>query len=140
MEEPTALADTAPDDPIMAERVGFWPRLGATALDFILIASLAAFSDLDEWLPLVWIGYHIVFWAWRQTTIGGIVLNLKVVRLDGQPLSFGVVVVRSLASIFSGLVVGIGMFWASWDSERQSWHDKIAGTTIVRVPRGTPLL
>ena len=24
--------------------------------------------------------------------------------------------------------------------EKQSWHDKIAGTTIVRVPKGTPLL
>lgn len=140
LEDPAALPAESTDDPLMAERVGFWPRLGATALDFILIASLAAFTDLDEWLPLVWIAYHVVFWAWRQTTIGGIVLNLKVVRLDGRRLSFGVVAVRSLASIFSGLVVGIGMFWASWDSERQSWHDKIAGTTIVRVPRGTPLL
>jgi uncharacterized RDD family membrane protein YckC len=141
-----ARQETAPvqvngnsDDPLMAERVGFWPRLGATALDFILIASLAAVSDMGEWFPLIWIAYHIVFWAWRQTTIGGIVLNLKVVRLDGQALGFGVVVVRSLASIFSGLVAGVGMFWASWDPERQSWHDKIAGTTIVRVPRGTPL-
>jgi uncharacterized RDD family membrane protein YckC len=142
-----ARQETAPvqvngdsDDPLMAERVGFWPRLGATALDFILIASLAAVTDMGEWFPLIWIAYHIVFWAWRQTTIGGIVLNLKVVRLDGQALGFGVVVVRSLASIFSGLVAGVGMFWASWDTERQSWHDKIAGTTIVRVPRGTPLL
>jgi len=128
------------EDPLMAERVGFWPRLGATALDFILVASLAGFTGLNEWFPLLWIVYHITFWSWRQTTIGGIVLNLKVVRLDGEPLRFGVVTVRSLASIFSGLVIGLGMFWASWDTERQSWHDKIAGTTIVRVPRGTPLL
>ncbi len=128
------------EDPLMAERVGFWPRLGATALDFILVASLAGFTGLREWFPLLWIVYHITFWSWRQTTIGGIVLNLKVVRLDGEPLRFGVVTVRSLASIFSGLVIGLGMFWSSWDTERQSWHDKIAGTTIVRVPRGTPLL
>jgi len=124
----------------MAERVGFWPRLGATALDFILIAGLISFIDLDWMLPFVWIAYFVVFWTWRQTTIGGIVFNLKVVRLDGQPLSFGVVAVRALSSIFSLLVFGLGFFWASWDEERQSWHDKIAGTTVIRVPKGTSLL
>lgn len=135
----TAITAT-PDDPLMAERVGFWPRLGATALDFILIAGLVQFTGLDWMLPFAWIGYHVAFWAWRQTTIGGIVLNLKIVRIDGQPLNVGVVVVRSLSSIFSGIVLGLGFFWASWDDERQSWHDKIAGTTIIRVPKGTSLL
>ncbi|MEZ5274828.1 MAG: RDD family protein [Opitutaceae bacterium] len=137
---PLPLAAEITEDPLMAVRVGFWPRFGATALDFILIAGLTALTDLDWMLGYLWLGYHLVFWAWRQTTIGGIVMNLKVVRLDGQKLSFGVVAVRSLASIFSGLVVGLGFFWASWDEERQSWHDKIAGTTIVRVPKGTSLL
>jgi uncharacterized RDD family membrane protein YckC len=135
----TAITAT-PDDPLMAERVGFWPRLGATALDFILIAGLVQFTGLDWMLPFAWIAYHVAFWSWRQTTIGGIVLNLKVVRLDGQSLNVGVVAVRSLSSIFSGIVLGLGFFWASWDDERQSWHDKIAGTTIIRVPKGTSLL
>jgi uncharacterized RDD family membrane protein YckC len=135
----TVIAAT-PDDPLMAERVGFWPRLGATALDFILIAGLVQFTGLDWMLPFAWIAYHVAFWAWRQTTIGGIVLNLKVVRLDGQALNVGVVAVRSLSSIFSGIVFGLGFFWASWDDERQSWHDKIAGTTIIRVPKGTSLI
>ncbi len=135
----TAITAT-PDDPLMAERVGFWPRLGATALDFILIAGLVQFTGLDWMLPFGWIAYHVAFWSWRQTTIGGIVLNLKIVRLDGQSLNVGVVVVRSLSSIFSGIVFGLGFFWASWDDERQSWHDKIAGTTIIRVPKGTSLI
>jgi uncharacterized RDD family membrane protein YckC len=135
----TAITETS-DDPMMAERVGFWPRLGATALDFILIAGLVRFTGQEWMLPFAWIAYHVVFWTWRQTTIGGVVLNLKVVRIDGQPLNFGIIVVRSLSSIFSGIVFGLGFFWASWDDERQSWHDKIAGTTIVRVPKGTSLL
>jgi len=28
----------------------------------------------------------------------------------------------------------------AFDDDRQSWHDKIAGTTIVKVPKGTSLL
>ena len=37
-------------------------------------------------------------------------------------------------------VAGLGFIWVAFDDEKQSWHDKIAGTTIVRVPKGTPLL
>ena len=68
------------------------------------------------------------------------VCNLKVVRLDGRPMDVGVALVRALGSIFSFLALGIGFFWAGWSSERQSWHDKIAGTTIVKVPKGIPLI
>jgi uncharacterized RDD family membrane protein YckC len=46
----------------------------------------------------------------------------------------------SLTSFLSALPIFIGFFWASWDPERQSWHDKIAGTVIARMPTGTPLL
>lgn len=126
-------ADTLP-------RVGFWPRLGATALDFLLIGALLGFLHVHFLFPYAWLVYHIGFWSWRATTIGGVVLNLRIERLDGSRLDVGVAAVRSLASIFSGMVLGLGFMWASWDDERQSWHDKIAGTTIVRVPRGQSLL
>jgi uncharacterized RDD family membrane protein YckC len=47
--------------------------------------------------------------------------------------------VRGLSSVFSLVVLGIGCFWILWDPERQAWHDKIAGTYVVRVPRNWPL-
>ena len=49
-------------------------------------------------------------------------------------------VVRSLASCFSFIVFFLGFFWAGWDKEKQSWHDKIAGTIVVQVPKGVSLL
>jgi uncharacterized RDD family membrane protein YckC len=44
-------------------------------------------------------------------------------------------VVRGLASIFSVAALGIGCLWMLQDPERQMWHDKIAGTYVIKVPR-----
>ena len=79
-------------------------------------------------------------WAWKGSTIGGIVLGLKVVRMDGQPITFAVALVRALAAAFSILVLFLGFLWIAWDAERQGWHDKIAGTVVLKLPRGTPLV
>jgi uncharacterized RDD family membrane protein YckC len=37
-------------------------------------------------------------------------------------------------------VLFLGFFWAGWTREKTAWHDLIAGTVIVRMPRGIPLL
>ena len=67
-------------------------------------------------------------------------LGIKVVRLNGAPVNFAVALVRSLSSFFSALVLFLGFFWAGWDREKQAWHDKIAGTLVVRVPKGMSLI
>lgn len=133
--------DVAPEEMIAMPRVGFWPRIGATALDFALImfAIMMVFHE-PRFFPLIWIVYHIGMWAWRGTTLGGIVFSLRIVRLDGRSPDFGVVLVRCLASCLSFVVAGLGFFWASWNPEKQSWHDMIAGTVIVRTPRSVPLI
>ena len=48
--------------------------------------------------------------------------------------------IRALAAAFSFVVLFLGFFWIIWDKDRQGWHDKIAGTVVVRLPRGTPLV
>jgi uncharacterized RDD family membrane protein YckC len=79
-------------------------------------------------------------WAWKGTTIGGIVLNLKVVRLDDKPVSFLVALVRGLAATFSVLVLFLGFLWIIFDRDKQAWHDKLAGTVVVQTPRGMSLV
>ena len=131
---PPFPATLPPPDCISMPRVGFWLRLAATALDFILLVWLLSASG-----PLflaAWLAYHVGMWTWKGTTIGGIVCSIKVVRLDGRPPDFSVALVRGLASVFSAVAAGMGFFWAGWSHEKQSWHDKIAGTVIVKVPRG----
>jgi uncharacterized RDD family membrane protein YckC len=35
--------------------------------------------------------------------------------------------------LLSILVLFLGYFWAAWDRKRQTWHDKIAGTYVVKI-------
>jgi uncharacterized RDD family membrane protein YckC len=122
-------------------RAGFWERMAAAFLDMVLLGVIGAFGDLTmPWIFLVALAYFSAMWSWRGTTIGGTVLGLKVVRLDGQPLAFTVALVRALAAGFSIIVLFLGFLWIAWDAEKQGWHDRIAGTVVLRLPRGTPLV
>jgi uncharacterized RDD family membrane protein YckC len=130
----------------MFPRAGFWPRMGAAFLDVILAGILTGivpgqlFVGGPPMFFLVALAYFAGMWTWKGTTVGCIVLNLKVVRLDGQPLSFAVALVRALAAAFGAVVMFLGFFWILWDKEQQGWHDKIAGTVVIRLPRGAPLV
>ncbi len=128
-------------------RAGFWIRVAAALLDLILVAIVFALIEgMFGWFRMggsfpLWLAiYHIAMWATKGTTIGGIICSLKVVRVDDRPLDWGVAVVRALGAFLSLAVAGLGFIWVAFDDEKQSWHDKIAGTTIVKVPKGTPLL
>ncbi len=130
-------------------RAGFWIRIGATLLDLVMIGIITGvsehlFRDVDVHLgggfPLWVVVYHVIFWATKGTTIGAIICGLKLVRLDDRSIDWGVAIVRSLCAFLSLVVAGLGFIWVAFDDEKQSWHDKIAGTTIVKVPKGTALL
>ena len=75
----------------------------------------------------------------KTTTVGGIICQLRVVRVDGAPLRFVDALVRGLSSMFSLAVLGLGCLWILKDPERQAWHDRIAGTYVVQVPRNWAL-
>jgi uncharacterized RDD family membrane protein YckC len=84
--------------------------------------------------------YASIMWKTRGTTIGGIVCGLKVVRIDNREIDWATAIVRALSCFLSLAVAGLGFIWVVFDDEKQSWHDKIAGTTVVRVPKGVSLL
>jgi uncharacterized RDD family membrane protein YckC len=132
-------------------RAGFWERMGAAFLDMVVVGFIAGMAHGPLGFLLVFLtgppiffivalAYFAGLWAWRGTTIGGIVLRLQVVRHDGGPLTFLVALVRGLAAALSVVVLFLGFFWIGWDRDKQGWHDKIAGTVVVRVPRSMPLV
>lgn len=114
-------------------------RTGALALDAILVAFVTSLLSVDAF-PVWFAVYCVVLWALRGTTVGGAVCGLKVVRLDDRKVDWAVALVRVLGGFLSLAALGLGFFWIAFDRERQSWHDKIAGTVVVRVPKGVPLL
>lgn len=129
-------------------RAGFGSRVVAGLVDFPLVIVLDRmlvflthrFADGPFLFLLVALAYFAGMWVWKGTTVGGIVMNLRVVRLDGQPVSFAVALVRALGGAFSVILFFLGFLWAAWDRERQGWHDMIAGTVVVVAPRRTPLI
>ena len=122
------------------KRAGFWERMGAGFLDIILVSILGHFVGGPPFSFLVALAYFAGMWTWKGTTVGGIVLNLKVVRHDGRPVDFAVSLVRALGAAFSLVVLFLGFLWIAFDREKQGWHDKIAGTVVVRQSRATPLV
>lgn len=142
-----AAAGTA--DLLSFPRATFVERLAAFALDVVLVVIAAQILRLDRLfegypsfernLLMLAVVYHVGFWTWKQTTVGGIICQLRLVRTDGNPLLFAEALVRGLTGIFSLAVVGLGFFWILRDPERQAWHDRIAGTYVVKVPRHWPI-
>jgi uncharacterized RDD family membrane protein YckC len=119
-------------------RAAFLDRVAAFAIDCVLIGIGVLLFDLsrhDGAFPLMLLAYHVAFWAWKGTTLGGVVVGLQIVRLDGSPLRPQDAVIRVLCAVLSVATLGIGCFWMLQDPARQMWHDKIAGTSVLKVPR-----
>jgi uncharacterized RDD family membrane protein YckC len=68
------------------------------------------------------------------------VFHLHVVRVDGRTLDWPTVIVRALSCFLSLLPAGLGFIWIGIDDGKQAWHDKIAGTVVVRTPKGVSLV
>lgn len=137
---PVGATATGVPEALAYPRAMFWPRMGAGALDMLLVGVVSSVLPLPMSFLFATVAYFTAMWAWKGTSIGGVVAGLKVVRLDGRPLDWTVALVRSLAAWLSTVALFLGFLWILWDPERQSWHDRIAGTVVVKLPRGTPLL
>lgn len=81
---------------------------------------------------LINVAYFAGFWATTGQTLGKMALGIKVISVDGSPVSWGKALLRYLGYIVSSLVVFLGFIWVAFDPQRQGWHDKIAGTYVVR--------
>ncbi|MDO9232599.1 MAG: RDD family protein [Methylotenera sp.] len=140
------------------EYAGFWIRTGATIIDVILIMLITfpiliaiygwAYFDSSQtgiiagpmdfllsWvLPAI---ATILFWLKKQATPGKMAVSVKVVDAKtGQTLSVGQSIGRYLAYFVSLLPLGLGVIWVAFDSKKQSWHDKLANTVVIRAKNG----
>jgi uncharacterized RDD family membrane protein YckC len=138
----TAAAAARPP-PVTASlpRAGFWIRMAALLIDVLLVGFAMSVLGHSSHLHLFVLGaYGAVMWRQRGSTVGGIVFDLKVVRLDGREIDWETAIVRALACFLSLAVAGLGFIWIAFDAGNQAWHDKIAGTVVVRMPKNAPLV
>ncbi|CAN5151581.1 RDD family protein [soil metagenome] len=142
------------------EYVGFWVRFGASLIDTLLVMAVltpllmaiygrayfdnaaqgiasGSLDTLINWvLPAAAV---IVFWLTKQATPGKMVFGAKVVDArTGGPLSVGQSIGRYLGYYVAMLPFFLGFFWIGFDARKQGWHDKLAGTVVIRPKqRGT---
>ena len=136
----------------MPEYVGFWARVGAAIIDSILMAIVLVpfmrvfygdigFEDIARLdspanimingvLPAIVV---ILFWVWRDATPGKMAIGAKIVdaKTGGKP-STGQFIGRYLSYYISSFVLLLGFIWVGFDAKKQGWHDKLAGTVVVR--------
>ncbi|HEV3050665.1 MAG TPA: RDD family protein, partial [Longimicrobium sp.] len=103
-----------------------------------LLHAITGFLD-ELGLGFGWTGlYFTAFMAlWRGQTPGKKMLGVRVVRLNGQPMTLWTSFER-FGGYAAGLVTGLlGFVQVFWDRNRQMIHDKIVETVVVR-DRGNP--
>jgi len=128
-----------------SNKAGFWIRTFAYIIDAIgvgivsgIIASLIGggpTSSVSNGLNfLLGLAYFVYFWSEQGggQTLGMRVLNLKVIRTDGSALTITQGLIRYLGLFVSFICLLIGVIWVAFDADKQGWHDKIAGTYVIR--------
>jgi len=77
----------------------------------------------------------LLCWASRQATPGKRALRLRIVDArTGADAPLGNLVLRYVGYLISALPLGLGYLWMLWDARRQTWHDKLGTTLVVRDP------
>ena len=86
-------------------------------------------------LPLglaLMLAYFSFFHATWGQTIGKMIFGLRVVRIDGQPLSFPRALARALGYILSAIPFFLGFLWVALTPGKLSWHDALTDTMVTR--------
>src|SRR4030088_2411621 len=128
-----------------AEKAGWWTRALAILIDAIGIGIIAAAvsgvllgdttgTRYQGLSTLFQAAYFTYFWsaAGKGQTLGSRALNIRVVKTDGSYLDYVGAFLRYIGFVVSCVVLLIGVIWAAFDAQKQGWHDKIAGTYVVR--------
>lgn len=131
---------------------GFWIRFGASFIDSLLMIIIFAplvtiiygrsywtdpqiikgFWDVvvNYILPVLAI---MTFWIYKSATPGKMVTKLIIVdaKTGGKP-TLTQFVIRYMGYYVSLLPCFLGFLWAAFDRRKQAWHDKLAGTIVIK--------
>ncbi len=138
---------------------GFWIRLGSYLIDVLPIAIAAGILNVSwgtgyrcafdannayhcstgtgsaaSWLGLLVLGvYWVLTWSLLGASLGQKALGLRVVNAaNGERVDIVKAVIRFLGFVVASIPLALGLIWAGFDPRKQGWHDKIAGTYVVR--------
>ena len=142
------------------EYAGFWARTWAAIIDTILIAliTIPLTVSIYGWdyfnseatgviagpadflisyvTPAIAV---IIFWIYKQATPGKMAISAKILdATTGEPASTGQLIGRYFGYFVSMIPLFLGVIWVAFDKRKQGWHDKLAGTVVVKQVNSGP--
>ncbi len=112
----------------------FGPRFLGFLIDGTLmglVGDILGGLHMSAFEPLVITLYFVYFFSTSGQTLGMTAMHIKVVRTDGQSLTWTTGILRYVGYILS-LPLFLGFIWVLFDPQKQGWHDKIASTVVIR--------
>jgi uncharacterized RDD family membrane protein YckC len=78
--------------------------------------------------------YYTLMVGGTGQTLGKKAVGVRVVdATSGQPIGNGRALGRYLfATFISGNLCALGYLWAFWDGRKQTWHDKVVSSVVVK--------
>ena len=134
------------------EYAGFWIRvlasiidtliLGAVIVPLLLLAYGVEYFESTSLIAgpvdflLTWVLPAIavvILWITKESTPGKMALSMRIVdATTGAHATTRQYIVRYLCYYVSIIPFGLGLLWVGWDARKQGWHDKLAGTVVMR--------
>jgi uncharacterized RDD family membrane protein YckC len=142
---------------------GWWRRAGAVLIDGLIVLGIATLllvailSALDDsaalivtvlvWIPCVLL-VALLYAPWMMArtdgrTLGRMAVGTRVVRANGEPMSFGWALLREVVlkwglfygvggAVTAGIAPLVDVLWPLWDEQKRALHDLLAGTRTIR--------
>ena len=150
---------------------GWWSRVGAALIDSVIVGvgglllliaitapfSLGFFAGEDAgwisvvvglFLAIICVSIMALLYApalmarTNGKTLGRMAVGIRVVRANGEPMTFGFAMLREVAvktllfgiaaAITGGLASLADVLWPLWDEENRALHDLIVDTRVVK--------
>lgn len=150
----SAVETDSTHPPTALPGVPLWRRLVAALYDGLIVLALwfigtalvmpisreavSPHHPLAEFLYrlyLLAIGYVFFagFWVRDGQTVGMLAWRVKLLQsANRRTVTWKQAVLRYLAALLSWAMLGLGFWWALFDPERKTWHDRLSGTELVK--------
>jgi uncharacterized RDD family membrane protein YckC len=144
--EPSPSVD---DEALPPQPAPLWHRSLAGLMDVAIVLTATAmfvtmFVKLAETVPVsrvawlyalavaatIWLMFQYIFLVHGRGTPGMRVSGLELCNFAGRYASRFARRCRALATVLSGLSLGLGFAWCFVDEDTLGWHDRISGTYL----------
>jgi uncharacterized RDD family membrane protein YckC len=140
---PTPAAPVTQTSSGSVEYASFFTRFAAALLDGLIVGIplniVLGILGINESgrsgiVMLATWAYSVYFISNKGATIGKNIMKIKVQSLEtgGNPDMVSAILREVVGKLLSGAILLLGYFWMLWDDKKQTWHDKVGKTIVVK--------